>query len=106
MASGRFSAGPPGISATMPARPPQPESGALSSQIIPITNIALIAAAIGSGLIAGIFFAFSTFIMQAFARLPADQGIAAMQLDQHDDRALTLHGAVSADASLCRCSSR
>ncbi|AYG57976.1 DUF1772 domain-containing protein [Rhizobium jaguaris] len=45
----------------------------------PITNIALIAAALGSGLIAGIFFAFSTFIMQAFARLPADQGIAAMQ---------------------------
>ncbi|MBB3455568.1 putative membrane protein [Rhizobium sp. BK313] len=47
--------------------------------IYPITNIALIAAALGSGLIAGIFFAFSTFIMQAFARLPADQGIAAMQ---------------------------
>jgi uncharacterized membrane protein len=45
----------------------------------PITNIALIAAALGSGLIAGIFFAFSTFIMQAFARLPVDQGIAAMQ---------------------------
>ncbi|MDL2399156.1 DUF1772 domain-containing protein [Rhizobium mayense] len=45
----------------------------------PITNIALIAAALGSSLIAGIFFAFSTFIIQAFARLPADQGIAAMQ---------------------------
>lgn len=47
--------------------------------MVPITNIALIAAALGSGLIAGIFFAFSTFIMQAFARLPAEQGIAAMQ---------------------------
>jgi len=45
----------------------------------PITTIALIAAAISSGLLAGVYFAFSTFIMQAFARLPADQGIAAMQ---------------------------
>jgi uncharacterized membrane protein len=45
----------------------------------PITNIALIVAALSSGLLAGVYFAFSTFIMQAFARLPADQGIAAMQ---------------------------
>lgn len=35
--------------------------------------------AIGCGLIAGVFFAFSTFVMQALARLPAAQGIAAMQ---------------------------
>ncbi|HJQ60026.1 MAG TPA: anthrone oxygenase family protein [Vineibacter sp.] len=35
--------------------------------------------ALGSGLIAGIFFAFSTFVMAALARLPAPQGIAAMQ---------------------------
>ena len=40
--------------------------------------ILLVAAAIGSGLIAGIFFAFSTFIMAAFARIPPEQGIAAM----------------------------
>lgn len=40
--------------------------------------IVLTAAAIGSGLIAGIFFAFSTFVMTAFARIPAEQGIAAM----------------------------
>ncbi|NEI68363.1 DUF1772 domain-containing protein [Rhizobium lusitanum] len=45
----------------------------------PITNIALVMAALGSGLLAGVYFAFSTFIMQAFARLPVDQGIAAMQ---------------------------
>lgn len=45
----------------------------------PITNIALIVAALSSGLLAGVYFAFSTFIMQAFARLPADRGIAAMQ---------------------------
>ncbi|WP_010496926.1 hypothetical protein [Paenibacillus elgii] len=37
------------------------------------------ASALGSGLIAGLFFAFSTFVMSALARLPAEQGIAAMQ---------------------------
>jgi uncharacterized membrane protein len=36
-------------------------------------------AAIGSGLIAGVFFAFSTFIMSALARLQPPQGIAVMQ---------------------------
>ena len=35
--------------------------------------------ALGSGLMAGVFFAFSTFVMNALARLPAAQGIAAMQ---------------------------
>jgi uncharacterized membrane protein len=43
-----------------------------------VLPIALIAAAIGSGLIAGIFFAFSTFIITAFSRIPTEQGIAAM----------------------------
>ncbi len=38
-----------------------------------------LAAALGSGLIAGVFFAFSTFVMQALGRLQAAQGIAAMQ---------------------------
>lgn len=38
------------------------------------------AAAIGCGLNAGIFFAFSTFVMPALARLRSNQGIAAMQL--------------------------
>jgi uncharacterized membrane protein len=36
-------------------------------------------AAIGSGLMAGVFFAFSTFVMSALARLQPAQGIAAMQ---------------------------
>lgn len=36
-------------------------------------------AALGCGLIAGVFFAFSAFVMRAFARLPAAEGIAAMQ---------------------------
>jgi uncharacterized membrane protein len=35
--------------------------------------------ALGCGLMAGVFFAFSTFVMSALARLPAAQGIAAMQ---------------------------
>src|SRR5689334_16197739 len=36
-------------------------------------------AILGSGTIGGVFFAFSTFVMAALARLPAPQGIAAMQ---------------------------
>ena len=36
-------------------------------------------AALGCGLLAGIFYAFSTFVMKALGRLPAAQGIAAMQ---------------------------
>jgi uncharacterized membrane protein len=35
--------------------------------------------ALGSGLMAGFFFAFSACVMKALARLPAAQGIAAMQ---------------------------
>lgn len=38
-----------------------------------------VGAVVGCGLMAGIFFAFSAFVMKAFARLSADQGIAAMQ---------------------------
>ncbi len=35
--------------------------------------------ALGCGLVAGVFFAFSTFVMSALARLQPAQGIAAMQ---------------------------
>src|SRR4051812_49150584 len=35
--------------------------------------------AVGSGLIAGVFYAFSTFVMRSLSRLPAREGIAAMQ---------------------------
>jgi uncharacterized membrane protein len=35
--------------------------------------------ALGCGLVAGVFLAFSSFVMPALARLPAAQGIAAMQ---------------------------
>lgn len=35
--------------------------------------------ALGCGLIAGVFFAFSTFVMRALARRPPAEGMAAMQ---------------------------
>lgn len=35
--------------------------------------------ALGSGLIAGTFFAFSTFVMRSLGRVPSNEGIAAMQ---------------------------
>lgn len=38
-----------------------------------------LATALGCALMAGVFFAFSTFVMRALARLPPAQGIAAMQ---------------------------
>jgi uncharacterized membrane protein len=39
----------------------------------------ILVAALGSALVAGVFYAFSGFVMPALARLPAAQGIAAMQ---------------------------
>ena len=44
-----------------------------------VLYIATLATALGSGLIAGVFFAFSTFVMPALKRLPTTEGIAAMQ---------------------------
>ncbi len=35
--------------------------------------------ALGCGLVAGVFFAFSAFVMKALGRLPAEQGVSAMQ---------------------------
>jgi uncharacterized membrane protein len=37
------------------------------------------ASALGAGLVAGAFFAFSTFVMAALGRVPAPEGIRAMQ---------------------------
>ena len=36
-------------------------------------------AALGCGLVGGIFFAFSNFVMRALARIPTERGISAMQ---------------------------
>jgi len=42
-------------------------------------DLVTLAAALGSGLAAGFFFAFSICVMQALGKIPAPQGIAAMQ---------------------------
>ncbi|MDQ1606607.1 MAG: hypothetical protein QOJ18_974 [Microbacteriaceae bacterium] len=42
-------------------------------------TLAVIVSCVGSGLIAGVFFAFSSFVMPALWRLPAAAAIAAMQ---------------------------
>ena len=44
-----------------------------------VAGVLVIISAIGSGLVAGVFFAFSTFVMRSLAKLPAPMGIAAMQ---------------------------
>jgi uncharacterized membrane protein len=43
------------------------------------TMVTVIIAIIGTAVVGGVFFAFSSFIMKALARLPASEGIAAMQ---------------------------
>lgn len=47
----------------------------MSSTLI---TVLLWVAALGSGLMAGVYFAFSAFIMQAFAKIETSQSIAAM----------------------------
>lgn len=44
-----------------------------------LTTAAVIATALGAALIGGVFFAFSSFVMPALAKLAPPQGIAAMQ---------------------------
>jgi uncharacterized membrane protein len=44
-----------------------------------ILSASTLVAALGCGLMAGVFFAFSTFVMKALASLPPAHGIAAMQ---------------------------
>jgi uncharacterized membrane protein len=47
---------------------------------LPVSKLYLeLVAALGCGLVAGVFFAFSTFVMPALERLQPPQGIAAMQ---------------------------
>lgn len=42
-------------------------------------SLAIGTAAVGSGLVSGVLFAFSSFVMPALRRIPPAQGIAAMQ---------------------------
>lgn len=44
-----------------------------------LLRVLTLISALGCGLVGGIFFAFSTFVMKALDRLPPAQGIAAMQ---------------------------
>ena len=50
-----------------------------TAQNLLMTSLLVLGAALGAGLIAGVFFAFSSFVLPALARLPAAQGVAAMQ---------------------------
>ncbi len=44
-----------------------------------LSRILALAAILGTGVIGGVFFAFSSFVMRALGRLPVAQGLAAMQ---------------------------
>jgi uncharacterized membrane protein len=44
-----------------------------------LPRVLTVVAAVGAGLSAGVFLAFSTFVMRALGRLPAAQGLSAMQ---------------------------
>ena len=44
-----------------------------------LTTIAAVLGLLGSALVGGIFLAFTSFVMKALARVPAQEGIAAMQ---------------------------
>jgi uncharacterized membrane protein len=46
-----------------------------SQSVVPMTALA----AVGSGLMSGLLFAFSNFVMSALMQLPREQGMAAMQ---------------------------
>jgi uncharacterized membrane protein len=47
----------------------------IAQYILPMSVLA----AVGSGLMAGLLFAFSNFVMKALTRIPAEQGMSAMQ---------------------------
>lgn len=44
-----------------------------------VFEVAVFVAAVGSGVVGGVFFAFSTFVMKALRGLPAREGVAAMR---------------------------
>jgi uncharacterized membrane protein len=65
------------------------ESGVITMDRLVLTRLATgmtktwdfvtVVAAVGCGLVAGVLFAFSTFVMSGLTRLPASHGLAAMQ---------------------------
>lgn len=48
-------------------------------QMSGVLYVVILTTALGCGLVAGVFFAFSTFVMAALKRIPPAEGIAAMQ---------------------------
>src|SRR5262249_35566760 len=62
----------------MPSKPPQRAFGEGDIQKISMDHVAIFLAAVGSGIVGGIFYAFSSFVMAALARIPAAQGVAVM----------------------------
>ena len=44
-----------------------------------LPRLLTVACAVGAGVVAGVFFAFSTFVMQGLRRVPATTGLTAMQ---------------------------
>lgn len=44
-----------------------------------VTTVTAILALLASGIVGGVFYAFSSFVMKALARMPSEEGIAAMQ---------------------------
>ncbi len=53
--------------------------GSGGSKMSGIMPVAVTLALLGSAVTGGVFFAFSSFVMKALARLPVSEGIAAMQ---------------------------
>jgi uncharacterized membrane protein len=66
-----------------------------------IFDLATLGAALGTALVGGSFFAFSTFVMRALAQLPAPQGIAAMQSINVEAINRWFMGAIFGTALLC-----
>jgi uncharacterized membrane protein len=67
----------------------------------PSYSLSALVAALGCGLNAGVFFAFSSFVMPALSRLPPQQGIAAMQSVNAAAINVWFMGALFGTAALC-----
>ena len=57
---------------------PRPAFGESEINKMSFALVLVFAAATGSGIVGGIFFAFSSFVMAALGRIPPAQGVAAM----------------------------
>ena len=69
----------------------------IDGYLFPLTVIA----ALGCGVIAGVFFAFSVMVMKSLARLPAHHGIAAMQAINAAALRPAFLGVFTGTAALC-----